>query len=110
MSSQGQRLTPLEMLARLVSFDTESSKSNLPLIDFVEELSAELERALHPRAERRPATRRRIYATIGPQDRGGDRALRPYGRGAGDRSGLDVRSLHAAGRRTGAPTGAARST
>ena len=36
MPSNGQRLTPLEMLAKLVSFDTESSKSNLPLIEFVE--------------------------------------------------------------------------
>ncbi len=30
MRLQGQRLTPLEMLARLVSFDTESSRTNLP--------------------------------------------------------------------------------
>jgi acetylornithine deacetylase/succinyl-diaminopimelate desuccinylase-like protein len=35
--TSGQRLTPLEMLARLVSFDTESAKSNLALIDFVED-------------------------------------------------------------------------
>ena len=34
--TSGQRLTALEILARLVSFDTESSKSNLALIDFVE--------------------------------------------------------------------------
>lgn len=31
----GTRLSPLDMLARLVAFDTESSKSNLALIDFV---------------------------------------------------------------------------
>ena len=36
MSANGQRFTPLEMLARLVSFDTESAKTNLPLIFFVE--------------------------------------------------------------------------
>ena len=36
MSLNGQRFTPLEMLAKLVSFDTVSSKSNLPLIAFVE--------------------------------------------------------------------------
>ena len=35
MRAQGQRLTPLEMLERLVSFDTESARSNLPLIAFV---------------------------------------------------------------------------
>jgi acetylornithine deacetylase len=32
----GQRHTPLSMLERLVAFDTESAKSNLPLIGFVE--------------------------------------------------------------------------
>ncbi len=37
MSPNGQRLTPLEMLAKLMSFDTVSSKSNLPLIEFVED-------------------------------------------------------------------------
>ena len=36
MSLNGQRFTPLEMLAKLVSFDTVSTKSNLPLIAFVE--------------------------------------------------------------------------
>ena len=30
MSFNGQRLTPLEMLAKLVSFDTESSKPTSP--------------------------------------------------------------------------------
>ena len=35
MSATGERLSPLDMLARLVSFDTESDKSNLPLIEAV---------------------------------------------------------------------------
>jgi acetylornithine deacetylase len=35
MSATGERLSPLDMLARLVSFDTESDKSNLALIDSV---------------------------------------------------------------------------
>ncbi|MGU3386043.1 acetylornithine deacetylase [Methylobacterium sp. D53M] len=35
MSATGERLSPLDMLARLVSFDTESDKSNLALIDAV---------------------------------------------------------------------------
>lgn len=35
MSARGQRLTHLELLERLVSFDTESSKPNLALIDVV---------------------------------------------------------------------------
>ena len=36
----GQRYAPLDMLARLVAFDTVSHKSNLPLIDFVEDYLA----------------------------------------------------------------------
>ncbi|HEU4518973.1 MAG TPA: acetylornithine deacetylase, partial [Microvirga sp.] len=40
MRAQGQRLTPLEILERLVSFDTESARSNLPLIAFVEDYLA----------------------------------------------------------------------
>ena len=35
MSATGERLSPLDMLACLVSFDTESDKSNLALIGFV---------------------------------------------------------------------------
>ena len=35
-----ETLSPREMLAKLVSFDTVSSKSNLPLISFVEEYLA----------------------------------------------------------------------
>ncbi|WP_267427537.1 acetylornithine deacetylase [Methylobacterium sp. GC_Met_2] len=35
MPATGERLSPLDMLARLVSFDTESDKSNLALIDSV---------------------------------------------------------------------------
>ncbi|MCJ2134339.1 acetylornithine deacetylase [Methylobacterium sp. J-026] len=35
MPATGERLSPLDMLARLVSFDTESDSSNLPLIEAV---------------------------------------------------------------------------
>jgi acetylornithine deacetylase len=64
------RFTPLELLARLVSFDTESSKSNLPLIDFVEDyLKAWGVSAVRvPNAEGDKAA---LFATIGPRDRGG---------------------------------------
>jgi acetylornithine deacetylase len=70
MSVQGQRLTPLEMLAKLVSFDTESSKSNLPLIDFVESY---LKSWNVPtlRLANETGDKAALYATIGPQDRGG---------------------------------------
>jgi acetylornithine deacetylase len=66
----GPRYTPLEMLAKLVSFDTESSKSNLPLVDFVadyfEAWSVPFVR--DPNAEGDKAA---LYATIGPTERGG---------------------------------------
>jgi acetylornithine deacetylase len=70
MAAEGPRLTPLELLERLVSFDTESSKSNLALIDFVEDYlrawSVPVVRV--PNADGDKAA---IFATIGPMDRGG---------------------------------------
>jgi acetylornithine deacetylase len=70
MAAEGPRLTPLNLLERLVSFDTESSKSNLPLIDFVEDYlkawGVPVVRV--PNAEGDKAA---IFATIGPADRGG---------------------------------------
>src|SRR5918997_2757554 len=70
MAAGGPRLTPLELLERLVSFDTESSKSNLALIDFVEDYlrawSVPVVRV--PNADGDKAA---IFATIGPMDRGG---------------------------------------
>jgi len=70
MSPNGQRLTPLEMLAKLVSFDTESSKSNLPLIDFVESYlkSWDVPFIRVPNASGDKAA---LYATVGPQDKSG---------------------------------------
>ncbi|MEE1657638.1 acetylornithine deacetylase [Microvirga sp. CF3062] len=70
MSSQGQRLMPLEMLAKLVSFDTVSSKSNLPLIDFVEDYLQGWN-VPYVRVPNETGDKAAIYATIGPQDRGG---------------------------------------
>ena len=66
----GARYTPLEMLARLVSFDTESAKPNLPLIDFVEDYL----KGWGVACVRDPSSagdKAAIYATIGPADRGG---------------------------------------
>lgn len=70
MPPTGQRLSPLEMLAKLVSFDTESSKSNSDLIDFVE---AYLQSWNVPfiRVPNASGDKAALYATIGPQDRGG---------------------------------------
>ncbi|HEV2559728.1 MAG TPA: acetylornithine deacetylase [Microvirga sp.] len=70
MSSDGQRLNPLQMLERLVSFDTESAKSNLPLIDFVEEYLRSWNVA-YVRVPNAAGDKAALYATIGPQDRGG---------------------------------------
>src|SRR5215207_11292213 len=66
----GVRYTPLEMLARLVSFDTESAKSNLPLIDFVEDYLKGWG-VPYVRDPNAAGDKAAIYATLGPTDRGG---------------------------------------
>ncbi len=66
----GQRYTPLEMLARLVAFDTVSHKSNLPLIDFVEDYLAGWGVAC-TRFPNAAGDKAALFATLGPQDRGG---------------------------------------
>src|ERR671912_2975508 len=58
------------MLARLLSFDTESAKPNLPLIDFVEDYL----KGWGVACVRDPSSagdKAAIYATVGPRDRGG---------------------------------------
>ena len=70
MPPTGQRLTPLEMLAKLVSFDTVSSKSNLPLIEFVEGYLQSWS-VPYVRLPNEAGDKAALYATIGPQDRGG---------------------------------------
>src|SRR5689334_2334557 len=70
MTAQGRRLTPLEMLARLVAFDTESANSNLALVDFVTDYLAGwgVPTVRVPNAD---GTKAAIFATVGPADRGG---------------------------------------
>jgi acetylornithine deacetylase len=70
MSPIGQRLTPLEMLAKLVAFDTESAKSNLALVDFVEGYLQSWN-APYVRIPNETGDKAALYATIGPQDGGG---------------------------------------
>ena len=63
-------VSPKALLAKLVGFDTTSSKSNLPLIAFVEQYLAEHGVA----SERLPAPdqpKASLFATIGPAGRGG---------------------------------------
>ena len=59
-----------EILARLVAFDTTSTRSNLELIDFVRNLLQEhgIESQL---VQSDDLSRANLYATIGPDDRGG---------------------------------------
>jgi acetylornithine deacetylase len=63
-------MTTLEILARLVAFDTVSDKSNLPLISFIESYLAGL--GVAPiRIPNAAGDKAALFATIGPADRGG---------------------------------------
>ncbi|KQO91883.1 acetylornithine deacetylase [Methylobacterium sp. Leaf90] len=66
----GIRLTPLELLERLVAFDTESSKSNLALIDFV---AGYLDSwgVAHLRVPNAEGDKAALFATLGPMTDGG---------------------------------------
>lgn len=110
-------MTPKEMLAKLVSFNTESQRSNLDLIHFCRDYLAGLgvESRLAPSPDGQKAN---LYATIGPQVAGGvvlsghtdvvpvagqawtsdpwtltERDGRLYGRGTCDMKGFDAISL-----------------
>ena len=63
-------LISLDLLDRLISFDTTSDRSNLPLIEFVREYLAELgvESHLTHDDSREKAN---LFATVGPTDRPG---------------------------------------
>ncbi|MBN4095874.1 MULTISPECIES: acetylornithine deacetylase [Methylobacterium] len=117
MSATGERLSPLDMLARLVSFDTESDKSNLALIDAV---CAYLDGWDVPylRLPNAAGDKAAILATVGPMVDGGTILSghtdvvpvagqawtgdpftlrvadgRAYGRGAVDMKGFDALAL-----------------
>jgi acetylornithine deacetylase len=67
---QGIRYSTLELIERLVGFDTVSSKSNLALIDFVRDYLASWgveSRLVHSHDQ----SKANLYATVGPTDRGG---------------------------------------
>jgi len=110
-------LTPKEMLAKLVSFNTESQRSNLELIDFCRDYltSHGVESTLVPSPDGQKAN---LYATIGPKVDGGvvlsghtdvvpvagqdwtsdpwtltERDGKLYGRGACDMKGFDAIAL-----------------
>ena len=66
----GPVYTPVELLARLVAFDTTSHKSNLEIVAFIEDYLLQ-----HGVASLRVVAgdglKANLYATIGPSDRGG---------------------------------------
>jgi acetylornithine deacetylase len=66
----GPRLTTLELLERLVAFDTESAKSNLPLVDFVADYLKAWDVPVL-RLPNRDGDKAALFATVGPSDRGG---------------------------------------
>ncbi len=116
---RGRRYSALEMLERLVAFDTESSRSNIPLIDFVAEYLSGWDVPFW-RVPNAAGDKQALFATIGPADRGGvvlsghtdcvsvegqDWTSDPfrlrvadgraYGRGAVDMKGFDALALAA---------------
>lgn len=66
----GPQYTPIELLARLVAFDTTSHKSNLGIIAFIEDYLLQ-----HGVVSQRIVTpdglKAALFATIGPQDKAG---------------------------------------
>jgi acetylornithine deacetylase len=66
----GETLAPLAMLERLVAFDTESQRSNLPLIDWVEAYLAGWN-VPSLRVPNAAGDKAALYVTLGPRDRGG---------------------------------------
>jgi len=65
-----ERLSPKEMLARLVAFDTTSARSNLALIDFVRDHLSAL--GIESRLTfDEQGTKANLYANLGPGDAGG---------------------------------------
>ncbi len=64
-------LSPLEMIRKLVGFDTTSRESNLALIEFVREYLEGFGVKMRAGVRRDRARKANLYATIGPQDRPG---------------------------------------
>ncbi|SEB82647.1 acetylornithine deacetylase [Rhizobiales bacterium GAS188] len=70
MDGAASREAVIEILRRLVAFDTESSRSNLALIDYIEAYLRDLGVA-SVRLPSETGDKAALFATIGPSDRGG---------------------------------------
>ena len=83
----------VDLLARLIGFDTTSRNSNLSLIDFAEAYLSDhgfaCERVPSPDGQKA-----NLWATVGPADVPGYVLSGPYGLRAGGRPRLVERSLH----------------
>src|SRR5947209_3595419 len=69
-TSQDALSRALALIERLVSFDTESSKSNLPLIEFIEDYLGKLD-VPFVRVPNAVGNKAAIFATVGPLNDGG---------------------------------------
>lgn len=68
--AKGPVYAPAELLARLVSFDTTSHRSNLGLIAFVEDYLLQ-HGVVSRRVTSSDGEKASLYATLGPEDKGG---------------------------------------
>lgn len=68
--TRGPIYTPVELLARLVAFDTTSCRNNLGLIAFIEDYLLQ-HGVVSRRIESADGEKSSLYATIGPADEGG---------------------------------------
>lgn len=70
MNTKSNPITPEEVLAKLIAFDTTSRNSNLALIHYVADLLAQngIDSVL---LENEDKSKANLYATVGPTDRGG---------------------------------------
>ena len=62
--------TPVEMIKKLVSFDTTSRDSNLPMIEFIQDYLSQFGVESHL-VKNEDASKANLYATIGPMVEGG---------------------------------------
>ena len=90
----GEIVGSVEMLRRLVAFDTTSRNSNLALIEYVQKYLQEhgIDSKLVPSEDGKKAN---LFATVGPNVKDGVVLSRPHRRGAGRRPAVGHRSLDA---------------